>query len=110
MNLTISGRKIEVTQSLRQHAEDKIKKALKYSDKIIDAHVVMSMEKYIHTVEITFNLEGKTIFAKESSGDMYTSVDLAINKIIKQLRRYHDRLKDHKVKIKAQEAQEDRDI
>lgn len=103
MNITISGRKVEVSQPLRQHAEDKIKKALKYTDKIIDAHVVMSMEKYAHIVEITFNLEKKTIFAKESSGDMYSSIDLAIDKIVKQLRRYHDRLKDHKVRMKIQE-------
>jgi len=105
MNITISGRKIEITQSLRQHAEDKIKKTLKYSDKIIDVHVIMYMERYLHTVEMTFNLDKKTIFAKEVSGDMYSSVNLAIDKIIKQLCKYHDRLKEHKIKIKPQEDQ-----
>jgi putative sigma-54 modulation protein len=97
MNITISGRKIDVTQPLRQHTKEKIKKASKYTDKIIDVHVIMSMERYLHVVEITFNLEGQTIFAKELSRDMYSSIDSAMNKIVKQLRKYHDQLKSHKV-------------
>ena len=111
MDIIISGRKkIEVTEPLRQHAEERIKKALKYTDKIIDVHVIMSKERYLHTAEIAFKLEGQTVFAKESSGDMYSSIDLAIAKIVKQLRKYHDRLKSHKVGIKIIGGQEDRNI
>lgn len=97
MNINITGRKIEITQPLRQHIEERVRKSLKYTDRVIDVHVIMNMERYLHTVEMTFNLEGQTVFAKESSGDMYSSIDLAMDKIVKQLRRYHDRLKSHKV-------------
>lgn len=100
MNINITGRKIELTQALRRHTEDKIKKALRFTDKVIDVHVIMSLEKYLHWVEMTFNLEGQTIFAKEASADMYSSIDQAIAKIVKQLQRYRERLKSHKIGLK----------
>ena len=49
MNIIISGRKFKITEALRRHAEDKIKKALEYTDKVIDVHIIMSLEKYCPT-------------------------------------------------------------
>lgn len=96
MNITITGRKFEMTKPLRDYFEEKIEKTLKYAIDVIDIHAIMSMDRYLHTVEIAFNFKKHRIFARESSVDMYSSIDMAVDKIIKQLRRYHDRIKTYK--------------
>lgn len=54
----------------------------------------MSVEKHWHIADFTLYIKGFTLKAKERSEDMYSSIDLALDKIEKQLRRHKDRLKD----------------
>ncbi len=64
MNLVITGRHLEITDALRQHIEDKINKANKYSNKIIEANVKLVVEKYRHTAEINIQLNRMVLVQK----------------------------------------------
>merc|ERR1711974_491732 len=62
----------------------------------VDANVTMSVEKYWHIANFTLSIKNLTIRGEERSEDMYSSIDLALDKIEKQLRRHKDRIRDHK--------------
>ena len=84
MEITVTGRHFEVTDALRQHIGQKIQKMDRFLDGITDVHVVLSVEKYRHTAEITLlQAHGAPIRSLEETHDMYQSVDAVIEKIEK---------------------------
>jgi len=62
----------------------------------VNAHVVFSLEKYRHKVEITLHVNGKDFVSEEESDDMYVSVDRSIDKLERQLKRHKDKIKRRK--------------
>ena len=68
----------------------------RYFDHIVNAHLVFSLEKYRHKVEITLHVNGKDFVSEEESDDMYVSVDRSIEKLERQLRRHKDKIKRRK--------------
>lgn len=94
MHLTITGRNMEVTPALRQYAEEKIAKMEKYLHKITSAHVIMSVEKYRHIAEVTITAFGVTLKGQEETGDMYSSIDLVMDKIEIQAKKVKDKVVD----------------
>lgn len=96
MNANVSFRHMESSSSLRDYAERKLDRVVdKYVQGKVDASVVMSVEKHWHIADFTLHIKNFTVKGKERSEDMYSSIDLALEKIEKQLRRHKDRLKDH---------------
>lgn len=97
MQVNITGRHTEITDALREYAEGKIRKMERYGSKAKEANIILSVEKYRHIAEISLNLNGFIITAKEETEEMYSSIDKAIDKIERQVRKYKERLTDHKV-------------
>lgn len=98
MEIDITGRHFQITDGLKQHALDKLQKLDKYSLKIESIHVVMEVQKFHHICEITLNGKNLRTTAKEESADMYSSFDTCYGNIQLQLRRQHERVKDHKAR------------
>lgn len=94
--ITITGRHVEVTESLREHVTERLAHACKLLDKITSTHVTVSVEKNRHSVEVVIHSHGATLHAKEETHDMYSSIDQAVDKIETQAKRLKDRIKDHK--------------
>lgn len=95
MQVSVTFRQMEATPALKDHATDRVQKIAKYISKPTDAHVVLSLEKYMHKADITLNTNGLLIRGAEKSEDMYSSIDRAIEKIERQLKRYREKLKRH---------------
>jgi putative sigma-54 modulation protein len=91
MRVSIAGRHLEMTDALKGHVEDRLDKVRAHFDKVIDVDVVLSVEKHRHIAEITVHANGVRIHGKESSGDMYASVDAVIEKIDRQILKFKDR-------------------
>jgi putative sigma-54 modulation protein len=88
MHITVTGRHFEVTEALRQHIDTKMQKMERFLGGITDVHVVLSVEKYRHSAEMTLlQANGNTLRSLEETHDMYESVDKAIEKIEKQARK-----------------------
>lgn len=97
MNTNVSFRHMESSPALRDYATGKLERVVgKYVHGKVDADVVMSVEKFWHIANFTLQIKNLTIKGQERSEDMYSSIDLALAKIEKQLRRHKDRLRDHK--------------
>lgn len=103
MKLTLAGRHMEVTDALKSYIEGGLAKLHNHFDKVIDADVVLSVEKHRHIAEISLHANGIRIHGKETSPDMYASVDAVFNKLDKQIRRYRDRINRHKPRLSKDE-------
>jgi putative sigma-54 modulation protein len=88
---------MEVSEPLRAYAEEKVARVKKYIEEPIEAQVVFSVEKKIrHSAEVTLVARGITIKGSEETNDMYAAIDAVVDKIERQLKRYKEKLKDHK--------------
>lgn len=96
MNARVSFRNMDSSSSLRSYATEKLERICdKYVQGNVDASVVMTVEKFWHIADFTLQIKNLTVKGKERSEDMYSSIDIALDKIEKQLRRHKDRLRDY---------------
>ena len=100
MEIDISGRHFQVTEPLKAYATEKLQKLSKYQLKIESVHLILAVEKFRHMAEVTLLGKQLRFTAKEESVDMYAAFDKCFGNIQLQLRRKHDRVKDHKVRGK----------
>lgn len=85
MKITTTSRHYELTPALREYAEEKIQNLKTYFDNIVSAHIIFTLEKYRHMVEVTLHVNGRDIIGHDSSEDMYASVDRVTEKLERQL-------------------------
>ena len=95
MNTTITGRHMEMTDALKAYIENGLQKIEAHFDKVIDADVVLDVEKHRHIAEINLHANGVRIHSREVTSDMYASVDAVLNKLEKQIRKFKDRINRH---------------
>ena len=92
MQIFLTGRNLEVTEALRRYAEEKVGRLQKYVEKITSASIVLSLEKYRQIAEVTLRVRDLTIRGEESTEDLYSSIDLVVEKLERQLRKYKGKL------------------
>ena len=95
MQLNITFRNFDASEFLKDYAREKVERVNKYLDRAGEAHVVLSLERHLHHADITIHSGAFVLRGRDSSEDMYASLDLAMDKIERQLHRYKDRLKQH---------------
>lgn len=95
----IEGRNIEVTSAIKEYAETKLDKVHKHFDSLIQNHdirvllTVSSAKTNNQKAEVTINLKGgHTIRCQSSEPNIYTSIDLVVDKIESQLRKYKTKI------------------
>ena len=99
MQLSTTFRHMDASQAVREYAAEKLDKIRKYFNKDpISAHAVFSVERgYHHIADLNITLpNGIVINAKETTEDMYSSIDLAAARIERQVRKWKDKIRDHK--------------
>ena len=101
MNVQITGRHLEITDTLKEHIEAKLHKLEKYSFKINEVQVILEVEKYRHHAEITMMLDGMVLQAADVTEEMYSTIDKVVDKLGKQLKKHKEKLTDHRVKNAA---------
>lgn len=94
MEYNIRGENIEVTQALKDYVEKKLSRVEKYfnTDPTSPASVVMTVFRDEHRVEVTIPFPGVLLRAEEKSPDMYASIDLVVEKLERQIRKYKTRV------------------
>jgi putative sigma-54 modulation protein len=99
MQLSTTFRHMDASQAVREYSEEKLEKIRKYFHKDpIAAHAVFSVERgFNHVADINITLpSGLVINAKETTEDMYSSIDLAVARIERQVRKWKEKIRDHK--------------
>lgn len=95
MNTAITGRHMDLTDALRAYIENGLRKIEMHFDKVIDADIVLTVEKHRHIAEVNLHANGIRIHSREASMDMYASVDAVMEKLEKQIRKFKDRINRH---------------
>lgn len=106
MQLNITFRQLDPIDSLKNYAREKVERVNKYLDKAGEAHVVLSLERHLHHADISIHSGSFLLRGREKSEDMYASIDLAMDKIEKQLKRYKEKLKHHHGRERVHHRQE----
>jgi putative sigma-54 modulation protein len=97
MQFSVTFRHMEATEALKDYARERMERIKKYFPDPISCHVVMSTERYNHRVDVNMQLHnGIQLAGHEATEDMYSSIDLVIAKIERQVRRYKGKLTNHK--------------
>ncbi|WP_182185896.1 ribosome hibernation-promoting factor, HPF/YfiA family [Pectinatus frisingensis] len=89
---TIRGKNIEITPALHDYVEKKVGRVTKYFDTVGEITVLLTVTKGRHIVEVTVPVEGILLRGEESTMDMYTSIDLVIEKLERQIRKHKTKL------------------
>lgn len=94
IRINISGKNLEITQALRGYVEKKVAKLEKYlnDNQTFSAEVMLRTERGIHIAEVTMNLSGIMLRGEGKTGDMYTSIDAAVDRIERQFNKYKSKL------------------
>ena len=99
MNIMISGKHVDIGESLSSHIEQRLEDGVsKYLDRVVALNVVITKEAHLFRVDINGNTgtsSGLIIKSSAQAADVYACFDAAADKIEKQLRRYKRRLTNH---------------
>jgi putative sigma-54 modulation protein len=88
MRINITARHFKLSDELRDYTEKSVQRLKKYYEPIIDVDIVLSWEKRDRMAEINISVFGTILSAHERSEDMRKSVDRAVAKLERQLKKY----------------------
>lgn len=86
MNITFSFRQMDGTEAIKQHAEEKIAKLQKFLRSAMKAQVTLSVEGNDHMADVQISAGSTRIRGSERSADIYSAIDLVIDKLERQIR------------------------
>jgi len=91
MTIEFTGRKIEITPALKAFSEQKLKKLSRILDGIIEAHVILAVEKHRQSAEIIVHSPHATLTGSETTDDLYKSIGQVLAKLEKQAQKLKGR-------------------
>jgi len=99
MQFAVTFRHMEPTEALKSYAKERMERVRKYLPDPISCHVVLSTERHNHRIDVTFQLHnGLAVAGHETTENMYSSIDLCIAKIERQVRKYKGKLEGMKAR------------
>jgi len=95
MNISITARGGKASDRLKKYVMDKLSKKPRVYEGVIDTEVVLSYEKLTQIVEIKVKVYNGTVIVREKSDDIFKSIDLALDNIERQIKRFKERRREH---------------
>jgi putative sigma-54 modulation protein len=88
IKVSVTFRHTQPTEALKQYAEQKMHRVGKYFSQPLDAHVTLAVDaKERRVAEVELHTHGTMILGKEQHQDLYAAIDLAIDKIERQIKK-----------------------
>jgi len=103
MKYNIRGNKLEVTDAINEYIKTKLARVTKYLDDNdeVEAKALISAKGKDQKVEVTIWSGKYNVRAEETNSDLYAAIDLVVDKLEKQFRRYKDKISSLKNKVVA---------
>jgi len=95
MQIQVTFRNMEASDALKDYADAKLAKITKYIDEPIKADVILKIEKFRHFAEVTVNVNKSIIVSTAETEDMYSALDEATDKLVRQVRKHKARVRQH---------------
>ncbi|MCK5189180.1 MAG: ribosome-associated translation inhibitor RaiA [Methylococcales bacterium] len=96
MQVSVTGHHVEVTDSLRNHVEEKMGKIKRHFDNVTNVHVILTVEKLEQKAEATVQISGAKLFADDTREDMYQAIDNMVDKLDRQIIKYKEKKGSHR--------------
>ena len=96
MQIDFHFRNLESSSAMKTYAADKLAKLEKYLRPPAEAHVTFSVEGHRHCVDVAINASGEHYQGSAEQEDMYASIDLVIDKLLRQLNRVRGQTQNHR--------------
>lgn len=95
MNLNITGHHVDLTTPLREFVENKLQRIERHYENMIDADVVLTVEKVRHKAEATLHARGAALHAEAEADNMYAAVDKLVDRLDRQTCKHKEKHTDH---------------
>lgn len=92
MNLEVSVRHQELTDNIKEYALQQVQGLTQFWDRIVDGQIVFDKEGVSYMVEIVLRVSGKTLTATATEDDIIKSIDTAVQKMERRLKRYKGKI------------------
>lgn len=100
-NLSIQGKNIQITDSLKAYLLERLSKLERFSQNIIDAVVRMEVQKLDHRIDVVLKFSHFTVKVHAITDDMYASIDKAADRLQTKILKYKNRMQDHHAQGRA---------
>lgn len=99
MKITVTARHTELSTGIRQFAQIRLEKLAKYANDIHGAHVIVSLEKNVHTAEITLGVNSHELVVRQQHAEAGAAIELAADRLEEQMRRLKERRIDQQQRV-----------
>lgn len=96
MQISVTGRHLDVTEALKAYVETKFEKLERHIDHVTDVHVILSVEKVEKKAEATVQISGAKLFAEDHQEDMYAAIDGVVDKLNRQITKHKEKTTKHR--------------
>jgi len=101
MQTSVTFKNLDPSEHLKSYVTDKLDRFDKFLDNPAEANVVLSVEKFRHIAEINISGDRMTIIGKEEVNDMYSAIDLVLDKLEKQIKKSKEKTRERRSNSKA---------
>jgi len=96
MQTSVTFKNIDPSEHLKAYVSDKLDRFDKYLDNPAEANVVLTVEKFRHIAEINIAGDKLTIIGSEQTNDMYSAIDMALDKLEKQIKKSKQKIRERR--------------
>ncbi|MEN6475269.1 MAG: ribosome-associated translation inhibitor RaiA [Syntrophaceae bacterium] len=101
MHIDITFKNVDPSEALKDYATKRLSKIGKYIDRPAEAHVILSVEKIRHKAEVTLNADGVIVNAVEITEDLYSAIDMVMDKVERQIKKHKQKLQERKGAVRT---------
>ncbi len=91
MRINFTARHYKPSARLKEYAQNEVLRLEKFYDGIISCEIVLDYQKDIQIAEIHLTVYGQKLTVVEKTDDIYKSIDLAVQKMERKLKRYKEK-------------------
>lgn len=104
MQTSVTFKNIDTSDHLKTYVQDKLNRLDKFLDNPAEANVVLSVQKFRHIAEVNINGDRLTVIGKEETEDMYSAIDMVLDKLEAQIKKNKQKNRDHRGRSKIGET------
>jgi putative sigma-54 modulation protein len=101
MQTSVTFKNIDSSDHLRSYVTEKLDRFDRLLDNPAEANVVLKVEKFRHIAEISLSGDRMNINGKEETEDMYSAIDMVLDKLEKQIKKGKEKVRERRSKARA---------
>jgi len=96
MQTSVTFKNLDPSDNLKSYVGDKLDRFDKFLDNPAEANVVLAVEKFRHIAEINISGDRLSIIGKEETVDMYSAIDMVLDKLEKQIKKNKEKIRERR--------------